>query len=114
MFYEVLAKCGHVGRNHYVLKEFFIRADSAVDAAKRIRCAPRVKHHHKDAIRYVKEIDYDEYVDGVKKMKEDYYFNIHNSSDQKRMFNEIIYREKFVEIEENRNLIYKLKKIKIQ
>ena len=26
MFFEVLAKCGHVGRNNYIVKKFYVIA----------------------------------------------------------------------------------------
>ena len=67
MFFEVQAKCGHVGRNHYIIKNFYVETTSAKRAAYLIRKAPRVKHHHKDAILSVREIDRDEYKQGVKK-----------------------------------------------
>ena len=62
MFFEVQAKCGHVGRNNYIVKNFYIRTDSAKRAAKIIRLAPRVKHHQKDAIVKVREIEREEYI----------------------------------------------------
>lgn len=61
--YEVCAKCGHVGRGRYVEKTFAVVAPDARTAAKIARSIPRVKHHHKDAIRYVVEIDRDRYLD---------------------------------------------------
>ena len=54
MFYKVTAKCGHVGRNNYIEKDFFVKADSGRDAALIVRCKPRVKHDRKDAILSVK------------------------------------------------------------
>lgn len=55
-FYEVKAKCGHVGRKNYLIKSFAVKAESAKIAASIVRNIPRVKHHHKDAIRQVIEI----------------------------------------------------------
>lgn len=55
--YEVCAKCGHVGRNYYIEKTFAVRAESGKEAAAKVRQFPRVKHHHKDAIRFVREVD---------------------------------------------------------
>ena len=55
--YEVCAKCGHVGKNYYVDKVFAIKANNAKEAAAKTRNIPRVKHDHKDAIRYVKQVD---------------------------------------------------------
>ena len=62
MFFEVSAKCGHVGENKYVIKQFYIKTTTAKEAARIIRFAPRVKHDQKDAILKVTEINYDEYV----------------------------------------------------
>lgn len=113
MFFKVQAKCGHVGRNNYIVKQFFVRADSAKLAAKYIRRAPRVKHHHKDAIISVEKIDYEEYVQGVIKNQGDPYFNVYNTSDQKRVPIEDIIREEDVGEKMVRQVRYKLKKWKI-
>lgn len=83
MYYKVLAKCGHVGRNNYMLKWLYIKAESGKEAAEFARKTPRVKHDHKDAIRKVVEIDFDEYQKGRKIMKSDMFFQVHNSSDQR-------------------------------
>ena len=60
-YYIVTAKCGHVGRNKYILIEFPVIAENGEDAARKARMIPRVKHDHKDAIRMVKQVDYDSY-----------------------------------------------------
>lgn len=114
MFYKVQAKCGHVGRNKYVLKLFYVQAESAKEAAHKIRFTLRVKHHHKDAIRYVEKIDYSEYISGILHRKKDLYFNAHNSSDQKRLNNDEIMYETFPEHKRTRNVLFKLKKRKMQ
>ena len=113
MFYEVQAKCGHVGRNNYVVKTFYVKAESASDAARQIRYAPRVKHNHKDAIISVKRIDHEQYVVGAIQMQNDEYFNVYNSSDQKRIVVDGIMAEECEEKEETRNVYFKLKKYKI-
>lgn len=96
MYFKVLAKCGHVGKNNYILKWFYVKAESGVDAARIVRNKPRVKHHHKFAIKDVKKIDFEEYINGLKTMASDPYFNVHNSRDQ-RLFKCIdkddLYRE---------------------
>ena len=113
MFFEVKAKCGHVGKHNYVIKIFYTRANCAKDAAKKIRYAPRVKHDRKDAILEVREIDYLDYKNGVQKNKDDEYFNIHNSSDQKRITIEEIFREERFEINQERDVSFKRKKWQI-
>lgn len=82
-YFKVRAKCGHVGRNHYILKWFYVRAIDGKDAAKIVRNKPRVKHHHKDAIREVSEIQFEEFSRGIRAMNEDMYFKVDNSTDQR-------------------------------
>lgn len=57
-YFEVEAKCGHVGRKSCVWIKFAVAAENGKDAAKRARAFPRVKHHHPDAIKSVTEIDF--------------------------------------------------------
>lgn len=59
--FSVTAKCGHVGKRYYIPIEFAVQADSAEEAARRVRNYPRVKHDHKDAILSVREISWEEY-----------------------------------------------------
>ena len=47
--------------NNYIIKTFAICAENGREAASRARWMPRVKHHAKDAILSVKEIDEFEY-----------------------------------------------------
>ena len=82
-YYEVKAKCGHVGRNNYIIKCFYVYACNKKEAASITRYMPRVKHHHKDAIINVEEISYDDYLLGKKSIYCDPYFNVTNSSDQR-------------------------------
>ena len=113
MFFEVEAKCGHVGKNKYILKNFYIKTDSAKKAAYIIRNVPRVKHDHKDAIRNVREITYEEYIEGAKKMGMDDYFRIHNSSEQKTILTENVFYEEYEERTKSREVNFKLKKTKM-
>ena len=57
-YYAVDAKCGHVGINNYIIVKFAVAANSGKEAALKTRFFPRVKHHQKDAIINVKEINY--------------------------------------------------------
>lgn len=97
MYFKVLAKCGHVGKNKYTLKWFYIKAKDGKDSARKVRYTARVKHHQKDAIREVIKIEFKEYVTGLKMMNSDEYFQVHNSSDQ-RMSNCINQEEVFPEV----------------
>ena len=60
-YFEVNAKCGHVGRTNCIWIRFAVVAESRKDAAKRARMFGRVKHDHTNAIGYVKEIDFDSF-----------------------------------------------------
>lgn len=81
-YFKVLAKCGHVRRNNYILKEFYIKAESKKEAARIVKGMPRVKHNHKDAIRSAEEITFEEYCQGKKAMNEDQYFQVHCKQEQ--------------------------------
>ena len=81
-YYRVQAKCGHVGRNHYILKWFYVKAFNGKEAAKRVRQKPRVKHDHKDAIQQVFEITLDEYLVGLKSQLADKYFQCSSRQEQ--------------------------------
>ena len=83
MYYKVLAKCGHVGRNNYIEKEFFIKANSAKEAAYRVRWMPRVKHDRKDAILNVEEISCEQYKLGRASIRSDLFFSVTNSTEQR-------------------------------
>ena len=106
-YFKVLAKCGHVGRNNYILKWFYVKAESGEDAAKDVRDTPRVKHHHKDAIREVHEISLEDYFNGKKLMSNDKYFQVH-SRKESRLYNcekpEDIYpEEEIIKYKKKRN-----------
>jgi hypothetical protein len=71
-----------VGRNHYILKWFYVKALTGEEAAKVVRDKPRVKHDQKDAIREVKEINFEDYLAGIKANSEDKYFKCSNKQEQ--------------------------------
>lgn len=118
-YYKVLAKCGHVGRNNYTLKEFGVIANSAKESAAFVRNAPRVKHHHKDAIRSVEEISYEEYIALKKSNSTDPFFLSHSRQEERNYSysRNIIYREekeekKYDRFERKQVALYKLQKEK--
>lgn len=85
-YFKVRCKCGHTGsRDTYILIDFPLVAEDAKSAAKEARWLPRCKHHHKDCVRLVEEISYDEFVSLKNKNKEDPYLSC-TSSQQQRMF----------------------------
>ncbi|MCM1440542.1 MAG: hypothetical protein NC131_15285 [Roseburia sp.] len=81
-YFEVAAKCGHVGRGYYYEGHFFVAAQSASNAAQAIKRVPRVKHNHEDAILWTKEVSYEEYVLGCIAKANNPYFNVNNSREQ--------------------------------
>lgn len=91
--YEVLAKCGHVGKHHYVIKHFAVKAETKKDAAALVRFFPRVKHHHKDAIKNVIEIDETRFKEILNNNAYDPYFACSNVQEQRLYVEENIYDE---------------------
>ena len=77
-YFKVAAKCGHVRRGHYIIKDFFVKAEDGKQAAYIVRFLPRVKHHRKDAIISVESIDEDEFIKGREIQSRDLYFKVTN------------------------------------
>lgn len=106
-YYCVKAKCGHVGRNNYIEKNFYVKAENSKEAAFVVRNKPRVKHHQKDAIIDVIEISLEKYVLGKKIMENDDYFHVHDSSTQRKIHavneEEIINEPEIIKYKKNRN-----------
>ncbi len=80
--YEVVCKCGHVGRSHYVKISFPVKAQSGKEAARIARSLPRVKHNHKDAILDVCRIDQNRYVELMERNNQDPYLHCTCIQDQ--------------------------------
>lgn len=107
-YFKVQAKCGHVGRNHYILKWFYVKALTGEEAAKVVRDKPRVKHDQKDAIRNVKKITFEEYLTGLRLNSEDMYFKS-TSKQEQEFYNAVKQEEIYLEVcEEHPN--YKKKR----
>ena len=81
-YYIVTTKCGHVGKNNYILIDFPVIAEDGKEAAKIAREIPRVKHHHKDAIRKVEEVSYERYLLLCKFNHQDNYLNSSSMQEQ--------------------------------
>lgn len=82
-YYLVTCKCGHMGLGKYVEKTFPIVAANAKEAAKIARQKGRVKHHDKHAIKSVKELNQNEYLEQVKIHEADEYFKAHSVQEQR-------------------------------
>ena len=108
--FEVEAKCGHVGKNKFTLKIFAVKAESAKRAAEIVRQIPRVKHHHKDAIRRVVEISFNRYIEICNINKEDPYFTCKNIQEHRQKVTDcVVFQEMEYEVKEkekSKKLIY--------
>ena len=82
-YYKVVAKCGHVRKRHYIIKDFFVKAEDGKEAAHKVRFLPRVKHDWKDAIISVELITMEEFIHGIELHNQDLFFYVTNSSEQK-------------------------------
>ena len=89
-YYEVVAKCGHVGKNHYYEGLFFETAESGKEAAYIVRGRGRVKHDHKDAIISVREITREEFLTGRKNKANNPYFQCVNVQQQNMLWDNIV------------------------
>jgi len=81
-FFEVTAKCGHVGAGRYYAGKFYVRAENKREAGVKVRLMPRVKHDKKHAIISVDEIGYDEYMAGVAAYRAHPYFRCRSAFEQ--------------------------------
>ena len=88
-FFEVTAKCGHVGKEQYYEGRFYVQTESGSAAAALVRKNPRVKHDHKDAILGVQKIGYAEFKLGQAAYRANPYFRCHCVQDQRLYFEEI-------------------------
>ena len=86
-YYEVIAKCGHVGKKHYVPVKFAVIAENGKEAAKMVRDFPRVKHNHKDAILKVSKISYERFEELTEINRNDPYLKCHSRQEQKLIDN---------------------------
>lgn len=73
-YYKVVAKCGHVGRGKYIPIPFYVKANSASEAANFVKGLPRVKAM-RDNIISVEEITRDEYKAGREENRNNPYFH---------------------------------------
>ena len=95
-YYRVKVRCGHVRRNNYIPKTFYIKAEDGKEAASKARKIPRVKHDKKFAILEVSKITKDEYLEGIRINKEDPFLKATSVQEQRVLcpnLNEEIMRE---------------------
>lgn len=84
-YFEVEAKCGHVGKNKCTLIRFATVAENGKEAAAKVRQFRRVKHDHKDAIRNVVEISFEEFVKLRSENDADPYLHCKNPQEQRKI-----------------------------
>ncbi len=84
-YFEVEAKCGHVGRNNCVWIRFAVVAADGKEAAKKVREIGRVKHDHPNAIRYVREIAFVEFMYLKAENDADPYLHCKNKREQNQI-----------------------------
>lgn len=84
-YYEVTAKCGHVGKNNCIFITFACAAENGKEAAAKVRRYKRVKHDHKDAIRNVNEITFEDFMKLKAENDADPYLHCKNPQEQKKI-----------------------------
>ena len=82
-YYAVTVKLGHVGQHKFIIKTVPIKAESGKVAAYKARWMGRVKHHAKDAIFDVKEINEEQFKLLLAEKKADPYFHCKNIQQQR-------------------------------
>lgn len=120
-YFAVETKCGHVGKNKCIFIWFAVKAENRKDAAAKAREFKRVKHHHKDVIRQVKEISIEEYLQLYLANTNDPYLQCKNIQQQRTLENldERIEADKYLLSKRDKPISYKdtsylLKKSAIQ
>lgn len=84
-YFEVIAKCGHVGKKNCIFITFACAAENGKEAAAKVRLYKRVKHDHKDAIRNVNEISFEEFVKLRAENDADPYLHCKNPQEQRKI-----------------------------
>ena len=114
-YFEVTAKCGHVGKGYYIPICFAIVAKDGKHAALITREKARVKHDHKDAILSVKQLTFEEFMILRSQNDADPYLHCKNIQQQRGIENlsDRLIPEKRKEQKRTRNTDYKIKKNKI-
>lgn len=61
-YFIVKTKCGYVGKWNCIWIDFAVTADSAAEAAAKVKTYKRVKRHHKNVVALVKEVTFKGYM----------------------------------------------------
>jgi hypothetical protein len=84
-YYEVVAKCGHVGRRNCIMIHFAVMAHDGKQAAARVKKYKRVKRDHKDCIQSVTEISFEQFMTLRAKTDADPYLHSKSKWQQKQI-----------------------------
>ena len=120
-YFEVTAKCGHVGKGYYIPIRFAIYAKDGEHAAKITRKKARVKHDRPDAIINVKKISREEFINLRAQNAADPYLHCKNVQQQRAIediqsrieVDEYQHSRREKKYEKKKCPEYKLKKAKI-
>lgn len=119
-YFAVETKCGHVGKDKCIYIKFAVKAENGKQAAARAREYKRVKHHHKDVIREVREISHEEFIQLHFENMNDPYLQCKNIQQQRELdnFEQRIEADEYLLSKRNkptasRDTAYLLKKIAI-
>lgn len=85
-YYEATLKGGHVRRSNYIIFWHYVIADSKKEVAEICKTLPRVKKDHKDYILELKEITFEEYMEGRKRELYDPYLKCMNKQQQEAIY----------------------------
>lgn len=114
-YFIVSAKCGHVRKSNYIIIDFAVVAEDGKEAAEKVRRYKRVKHHHKDAIRWVEEVTFEEFMEQKAINDADPYLHCKNIQEQRKFcdLSGRVFAEKIVEKRKNKCKGFKHRKNEI-
>jgi hypothetical protein len=95
-YFKVVTKCGHVGRYNCIWINFAIVAESKQQVADKVREEGRVKRDHKDFIKEIKEISFEEFMELKAQNDADPYLHCKNIQEQ----NQIVGFEERIDVDE--------------
>ena len=84
-YFSVKTKCGHVGRYNCIWINFAIVAESKQQVADKVREEGRVKRNHKDFIKEIQEISFEEFMELKAQNDADPYLHCKNIQEQNRI-----------------------------
>ena len=86
-YFIVKTKCGHVGKWNCIWIDFAVAAESAAEAAAKVKTYKRVKRNHKNAIARVLEVSFEEFMLQKSNNSIDPYLHCKNIQEQRLIEN---------------------------